>query len=197
VPGTPTASATTTTAALTWSPSTDDRSVTGYDIWRAPGSTGGSFAQVGTSTSAAFTDTGLNPASTYRYQVRARDAAGNLSAFSAPASVTTTGGGSGCAATLTVQTAWGTGYVMQPNTVTNTGTAALNGWTVTFTLPAGHTIAGSWNAVVTVNGQTVTVRGIAGQNTALGVGASTTWGLQAGRANGDTALPAGATCASP
>jgi cellulase/cellobiase CelA1 len=83
-----------------------------------------------------------------------------------------------------MQTGWYNGYVMQPNAVTNNGTSVLNGWTVTFTLPAGTPITGSWNAVVTVAGQTVTARGIAGQNAILGAGATTTWGLQARRHHG-------------
>jgi hypothetical protein len=86
---------------------------------------------------------------------------------------------------------------MQPNTVTNTGTATVNGWTVTFALPAGHTITGSWNAVVTVAGQTVTARGIAGQNATLPAGTGTTWGFQASRPGGSTAVPSAATCTSP
>lgn len=195
-PGTPTASGTTGSATtLTWAASTDNRYVTGYDIYRAPGATGGTFAPVGTSTTNTFTDTGLAAGATYRYQVRARDAAGNVSAFSAAVAVTTPAGG--CSATLVLQTGWYNGYVMQPNAVTNTGTSVLNGWTVTFTLPAGHTITGSWNAVVTVAGQTVTARGIAGQNAVLGAGATTTWGLQAGRPDGTTAVPSGAACTSP
>lgn len=194
-PGTPTASGTTgSTTTLTWPASADNVGVTGYDIYRAAGATGDTFAPVGTSTSNAFTDTGLTAGTTYRYQVRARDAAGNVSAFSAMVVVTTPAGG--CSATLNVQTIWYHGYVMQPNTVTNSGSSDLNGWAVTFALPAGHTITGSWNAVVTVTGQTVTARGIAGQNAVLGAGATTTWGLRAKRPAGDTALPSGAVCTS-
>jgi chitodextrinase len=194
-PGTPTASGTTvSTTTLAWAASTDNMYLAGYDIYRAPGATGGTFAPVSTSSTNTFTDTGLAAGATYRYQVRARDAAGNVSAFSAAVTVTTPA--SGCSAVLRLQTSWYNGYVMQPNTVTNTGTSP-NGWTVTFALPAGHTITGSWNAVVTVTGQTVTVRGIAGQNAVLGAGATTTWGLQASRPNGNTAVPTGATCTSP
>ncbi|WP_308167410.1 GDSL-type esterase/lipase family protein [Catellatospora tritici] len=197
-PGTPTASATSSTATtLTWTAATDNIGVAGYDVYRAPGASGGTFAQVGRPTTATFTDTGLTPATTYRYQVRARDAAANTSAFSPTLTVTTAGGGSGCTAALTLQTGWGGGYVMQPNTVTNPGTATLNGWTVTFTLPAGHVVTGSWNATVSVSGQTVTVRGIAGQNAAIPAGGSATWGFQASRPNGDTTVPTTATCATP
>jgi chitodextrinase len=195
-PGTPTASGTTASATtLTWSASTDNLNVTGYDIYRAPGPTGDTFAPVGTSAYTAFTDAGLTTGTTYRYEIRARDAAGNVSAFSPAVAVTPSAGG--CTASLNVQTSWYNGYVMQPNTVTNNGSSDLNGWTVTFTLPPGHTITGSWNAVVTVTGQTVTVRGIVGQNAILGAGATTTWGLRAKRPAGDSALPSGGVCASP
>jgi chitodextrinase len=194
-PGTPTSSGTTGSATtLTWTASTDNVHVTGYDIYRAPGASG-TFTSIGTSPTNTFTDTGLTAGATYSYQVRARDAAGNVSAFSATVTVTTPAGG--CSATLVRQAGWYNGYTMQPNAVTNTGTSALNGWTVTFTLPAGHTITASWNAVVTVTGQTVTARGIAGQNAIVGPGATTTWGFQARRPDGNTAVPTGAACTSP
>ncbi|WP_240777133.1 cellulose binding domain-containing protein [Nonomuraea basaltis] len=100
-------------------------------------------------------DTGLTPSTTYRYQVRARDAAGNTSPVSNTAEVTTQPGTSTgtCTAVPTVQTQWGTGYVIQPLAITNTGTSAITGWTVTFTLPAGHTLTGSWNGTATVAGR--------------------------------------------
>lgn len=86
--------------------------------------------------------------------------------------------------------------MIQPVTVANTGTSTINGWTVTFTLPAGHTITGSWNATLTVNGQTVTARN-AGHNSTLAASQSTTFGFQATRPNGNTQLPTGYQCASP
>nr|WP_311132473.1 cellulose binding domain-containing protein [Nonomuraea gerenzanensis] len=182
---------------LSWSASTDDVGVTGYDILRAPGATGGTFAQVGTSATTSFSDTGLTPGTTYRYQVRARDAAGNLSPVSNTVQVTTSGGTTGtCTATATVQSQWGTGYVIQPVTVTNTSTSTITSWTVTFTLPAGHTLTGSWNATVTTGGQTVTAKSVSFNGT-LAPGASTTsFGFQAGRPGGNTALPSGYTCTS-
>ncbi|MER7361347.1 glucuronyl esterase domain-containing protein [Nonomuraea wenchangensis] len=191
------ASATTSTGTtLTWTAATDDTGVTGYDVLRAPGASGGTFAQAGTSATTSFSDTGLTPGTTYRYQVRARDAAGNISPVSNTAQVTTQPGSTtgGCTAVPTVQTQWATGYVIQPLTVTNTGSSAMTGWTVTFTLPAGHTLTGSWNGAVTIAGQTVTVRNAA-HNGALAPGAATaTFGFQATRPNGDTAYPSGYRC---
>ncbi|MGW0804671.1 fibronectin type III domain-containing protein [Nonomuraea sp. NPDC002799] len=193
-----TASGTTSTGVtLSWTASTDDNGVAGYDILRAPGASGGTFTQAGTSATASFGDTGLTPGTTYRYQVRARDAAGNISPVSNTAEVTTQPGSSTgvCTAVPTVQTQWATGYVIQPLTITNTGASAIAGWTATFTLPAGHTLTGSWNSVVTVSGRIVTVKNVA-HNGALAPGAGTTSvGFQATRPSGDTALPSGYTCA--
>ena len=200
VPGLPIASGVTASSVnLSWSSSTDNVAVTGYDVFRATGASGGTFASVGTSATGSFANTGLTANSIYRYQVRARDAAGNLSGFSGTLTVTTAnggGGGGGCAATLTAQSQWNNGYVIQPVRVTNTGTSNISGWTVTFTLPAGHSVTGSWNATLTVSGQTVTARCV-GQNSALAPGGVGEWGFQASRPNGNTALPGPASCTSP
>ncbi|TMR17933.1 hypothetical protein ETD86_22685 [Nonomuraea turkmeniaca] len=192
-PGTPTAAGTTSTGTtLSWAASSDNVGVTGYDVLRATGDT---ITVVGSSSTTSFTDTGLSPATTYRYWVRARDAANNVSPESAAATVTTLPGGTGggCTAAATIQTSWSTGYVVQPVTVTNTGSSAKNGWSVTFTLPAGHTITGSWNASLTVSGSTVTARNLA-HNGTLAANASTSFGFQATRPDGNTQAPSGYTC---
>ncbi|HEX6682548.1 MAG TPA: fibronectin type III domain-containing protein [Candidatus Limnocylindrales bacterium] len=196
-PGTLTAPSTTaSTVNLAWGASSG--TVSNYQIERCTGATCTNFAQVATSTTTSATDGGLAANTTYRYRVRATNSAGN-SGYSniVNATTTSTGGGGGCSATLVTQNGWNNGYVMQPNNVTNTGTSTITGWTVTFTLPAGHSITGFWNATVTVSGQTVTARGIPGQNATLGAGASTTWGFQATRPSGNTQLPQGPTCSAP
>ena len=190
---------TASSVSLSWTASTDNVAVTGYQILRAPGASGGTFTQVGTSTSTSFTNSGLTAGTTYRFQVRALDAAGNLSAVSNTVTAATqTGGGSGgaCSITPTMQTQWQTGYVIEPARVTNTSTATINGWTVTFTLPAGHSIVGSWNTVLTVSGQTVTARNVS-HNGTLAPSASGTFGFQVSRPNGNNQLAGGYTCASP
>ncbi|MEW9554338.1 endo-1,4-beta-xylanase [Nonomuraea sp. NPDC050783] len=196
-PGTPTAgTVTSNSAALTWTASTDTggSGLAGYNVYREQGATD---TLLGQSTGASITLTGLSPSTQYQVYVRARDGAGNLSANSALATFTTEsgpGGGGGCTAAGTVQTQWGGGYVVQPVTVTNTGTSAITGWTVTFTLPAGHTLVGSWNAGVTVSGQTVTAKN-ANYNGNLGPNATTSFGFQVARPSGDTQTPSGYTCA--
>ncbi len=78
-----------TTVDLSWNASTDNVGVTGYDVYEGAtllGNVAATTTQV----------TGLTAATAYSFTVRARDAAGNVSAASNAAAVTTTGGGGGC-----------------------------------------------------------------------------------------------------
>ena len=75
---------------LNWTASTDNVGVSGYRVERCQGAGCTNFAQVGTPTATAYSDTGLSPSTTYRYQVRAVDASGNLGGYSTPAEATTT-----------------------------------------------------------------------------------------------------------
>jgi chitodextrinase len=72
-----------TQASLSWSGATDDIAVSGYEVYRG----GALVATLGNVTS--YTDTGLAPATTYAYTVRALDAAGNRSPHSNTANVIT------------------------------------------------------------------------------------------------------------
>jgi len=69
---------------LHWNASTDNVGVTGYRIRRD-----GSDTVLTTVTATTFTDSGLNPSTTYSYTVEAIDAAGNGSGQSAPVSSAT------------------------------------------------------------------------------------------------------------
>ncbi|GII81481.1 hypothetical protein Sru01_64630 [Sphaerisporangium rufum] len=197
-PGTPSAANITSSGAtLSWSASTDTggSGLAGYDVYRRQGTTDTLLAQTATNST---TLTGLTAATQYQVFVRARDGAGNLSGNSALATFTTTTGGGngngGCSATVTAQSQWSGGYVAEVK-VTNTGTAAVSGWTVTFTLPSGHAVTGSWNATVTSSGQTVTAKNVS-YNGSLGPNASTNFGFQASRPGGNTQVPATATCSA-
>jgi mannan endo-1,4-beta-mannosidase len=188
VPGTITTSGlTSTSVTLSWGASTDNVGVTGYDIFRATGASGGTFASVGTSTTTSFTNTGLTANTTYRFQIRARDAAGNASAFNTAVPVTTPGGGTGgCSATIPVQSQWSGGYVVQAVT-TNTRTSNISAWTVTFTLPAGQTITNSWNVSITISGTTVTAHNLS-YNGTIAPNGTQGWGFQASRPSADTTV---------
>jgi hypothetical protein len=75
------------TVSLSWTASTDNNGVTGYDIVRN-GTTIGTVS--GTTT--YYLDASASPGTQYTYTVDARDGAGNVSPPSAPATVTTPSG---------------------------------------------------------------------------------------------------------
>ena len=74
---------------LSWTASTDNVGVTGYLIERCQGASCANFAQISTSTTTTYSDTGLTAATSYSYRVRATDAAGNLSTYSGTATAST------------------------------------------------------------------------------------------------------------
>ncbi|WP_267403225.1 MULTISPECIES: reprolysin-like metallopeptidase [unclassified Chryseobacterium] len=91
------ASGTTSTSTnLSWSGSTDNVGVTGYDVYQGS-------SLIGSTASTSYTVTSLSPSTTYNFTVRAKDAAGNTSVSSNSVSVTTLAGStvSYCSATST------------------------------------------------------------------------------------------------
>jgi Fibronectin type III domain len=76
---------------LSWTGSTDNVGVAAYLVERCPGSNCANFAQIASVPGATtvYSDTGLVPASTYTYRVRATDVATLDSAYSSTASATT------------------------------------------------------------------------------------------------------------
>ena len=74
---------------MSWAAATDNVGVTGYRFERCQGASCTTFSQIATPTGTSFAHTGLSPSTTYRYRVRASDAAGNLGAYSPIASATT------------------------------------------------------------------------------------------------------------
>jgi mannan endo-1,4-beta-mannosidase len=123
--------------------------VTGYDVFRATGASGGTFTQVGTTATTTFTDTGLAASTTYRYNVRARDAAQNVGPASGTVAVTTQSGGGGTGTCRVNYSAsnWGGSNGFTGNvSITNTGTSAINGWTLAFSFASGQRVAQGWSA---------------------------------------------------
>lgn len=87
-PTAPTLSASGTTSTstnLSWSGATDAVGVTGYDVYQGS-------SLIGSTASTTYTATSLSPSTTYSFTVRAKDAAGNVSASSNTVSVTTSAG---------------------------------------------------------------------------------------------------------
>ncbi|GIF99559.1 PQQ-dependent sugar dehydrogenase [Catellatospora citrea] len=89
-------SASGTTVTLQWTAATDDVGVRAYDVHRG-GVVVGTVS--GNPPATTFIDSGLAANTTYQYQVRARDAAGNTGPASNTATVTTTGGCTVCTVT--------------------------------------------------------------------------------------------------
>ncbi|MEV5709152.1 cellulose binding domain-containing protein [Actinoallomurus sp. NPDC052274] len=79
---------TSSSVSLSWNASTDNVGVTGYEVYQ-----GSSLATTVSGTSA--TVSGLAASTSYSFKVRAKDAAGNASAFSATVNATTDSSGGG------------------------------------------------------------------------------------------------------
>ncbi|WP_431945297.1 extracellular catalytic domain type 1 short-chain-length polyhydroxyalkanoate depolymerase [Micromonospora marina] len=95
-----------------------------------------------------------------------------------------------------VVNAWNNGLTTAV-TITNTSTAAINGWNLAFTLPGGQTITGGWNATYSPSSGAVTARNVS-YNAAIPPGGSVDIGFQATH-TGNTGRPAsftlnGSTC---
>ncbi len=74
---------------LSWTASTDNVGVTGYNIYRCTGLGCTPSTQITTSATNSYSNTGLSASTVYVYRVAAYDAAGNVSAQSSSASATT------------------------------------------------------------------------------------------------------------
>ena len=98
---------------LSWTASTDNVGVTGYEITR-----NGTTLTTTSGTGTTYTDPTAAPNTFYTYSVRATDAAGNFSQPSDPATVTTPAGGSTFTFTPTDDS-----YVDQVSASTNFGAA--------------------------------------------------------------------------
>ncbi len=84
-----------TTLTLNWNASTDNVGVTGYDVYQGA-------SNIGTVTTTSANITGLSAGTAYTFTVRAKDAAGNVSAASNAVNVTTQSAGMSCPVTETL-----------------------------------------------------------------------------------------------
>ncbi|MFG1883334.1 fibronectin type III domain-containing protein [Micromonospora sp. NPDC049102] len=134
---------------LRWAPSTENVVLDRYEVYRVDA--GGQLTLVRelyqfpprpTMTQVS----GLTPNTTYTFVVRARDEAGNWSALSPPVTVTTLPPPPSCAV-RTVVRQWSDGFVAYL-AVENTGTTAVNGWTMTWRFWASQQVRALWGAQV-------------------------------------------------
>jgi cellulose 1,4-beta-cellobiosidase len=98
---------------------------------------------------------------------------------------------SSCSAAYSVQSDWGSGFTASLN-ITDNGTAAITGWTLTYAYAGNQTLANGWNGTWSQSGKTVTVAN-ASYNGSLAAGASTTAGANFNY-SGTNAAPASVTC---
>jgi len=106
-------------------------------------------------------------------------------ASSSPPASSSSAGRSSCSVAYTVN-AWNTGLTTDI-TVTNTGTATINGWSLAFTLPTGQVITSGWNATYSPTSGAVTATNVS-YNGTITAGASANFGFQANH-TGNTAKP--------
>jgi Cellulose binding domain/Fibronectin type III domain len=149
-------------AALSWSPSTDNVGVTGYNVYRFDGLYISTLLATVPGTTYTATP-GRLPESFY---VRARDAAGNVSIASnaVPAGSTPTSSPPSsppptppsCRAGYANSSQWAGGFVADLR-VTNTGPAPISGWTVTFSFGGDQRIVSAWNGTFRQSGTAVTL----------------------------------------
>jgi endo-1,4-beta-xylanase len=105
-------------------------------------------------------------------------------------SVSSSPGGTGTCRVTNAVNAWNTGLT-DNITITNSGSAAINGWSLRFTLAAGQTITSGWNAAYAPNSGQVTATNLS-YNGSIPPGGSTTIGFQATH-TGNGAAPSGFT----
>ncbi|MFC0528949.1 cellulose binding domain-containing protein [Phytohabitans kaempferiae] len=180
-PGTPPgfslASQTALTARLSWSPATDNVGVTGYDVYKFDGLWLSTLLATVTGTSHTVP---LGPGRNLFY-VRARDAAGNLSAVTT--TVTVQGATNPpvdpgvCRVVYTTQSQWTGGFVASVTIHNSSPAAAIDGWTLSYVFPGDQRVTSAWSARVTQTGAVVTAQN-AGWNHAIPIGGSVTFGMQ-------------------
>jgi hypothetical protein len=172
---------------VSWTGSTDNVGVTGYLVERCAGTSCGTFEQIATPTSSPYADGGLSGSTSYSYRLRATDAAGNLSAYSAKVSVTTPAGAGDTQAPTVPLGLKSSGVTASAVTLT---------WNASSDLPAsGGTGVGGYR--VYRNGNTATPVATVTTGTSYtdsGLAGSTTYSYQV--AAFDKATPANVSAAS-
>jgi cellulose 1,4-beta-cellobiosidase len=98
---------------------------------------------------------------------------------------------SSCSAAYSVPTDWGAGFTAAI-TVTDNGTSAITGWTLTYSYTGNQTLQSGWNGTWTQSGKTVTVTNLS-YNGSLAAGASTSLGANFNYSGTNTA-PTSVTC---
>ncbi|MFI7250297.1 cellulose binding domain-containing protein [Micromonospora chalcea] len=176
-PGRPTASAVTDRAAtISWPAATPGASpIAKYEVHRQYGAVS---EQLGETAGTSLTVGNLEPGARYTVNVLARDTAGRVSWSSPPLTFATgSPAESSCAVRFNDDNDWGNGYVANVEVI-NTGTKAVDGWTLTWTWPtAWQQVNSGWSATWDQQGRNVRVTPTADNRRLAADGGSTTVGF--------------------
>jgi endo-1,4-beta-xylanase len=115
-------------------------------------------------------------AGTSTVTVTAKDGTGASGSATFTWTIASGGGGGSCQVVYTTTSQWGGGFTANV-TITNTGSTAVNGWTLKFTFPGDQHITSAWNGSATQSGQNVTITN-ASYNGAIAPGGNTSAGFQ-------------------
>ena len=123
-------------------------------------------------------------AGTSNVTVTARDSTGASGSVSFNWTISTGSTGGGTCQVAYVKNEWGGGFTANI-TVTNTGTSAINGWTLKFTFPGDQKVTNAWNATLTQTGNAVTATN-ASYNATITPGGNAQFGFQGTWTTNDT-----------
>jgi chitodextrinase len=126
---------------LSWTASTDNVGVSGYQLERCQGAGCVNFAQIATPAGTSFSDSGLAASTSYSYRVRASDGSGNLSLYSNVASATTA-----------ASTGLVAAYSFNEGTGTSVADASGSGNTGTINGGATWVVAGKYGTALSFDG---------------------------------------------
>ncbi len=139
-----TASGTTqTTTNLSWTASTDNVAVTGYDVYQ------GATLLGSTTTATTYAVTGLTASTAYAFTVKAKDAAGNISADSNTANVTTLANSTNATDLMFSEYIEGSSNNKALEIANNTGAAVSLS---IYTVKKQTNGAGAWSTGITLSG---------------------------------------------
>ncbi|HET9171844.1 MAG TPA: cellulose binding domain-containing protein [Actinospica sp.] len=141
-----------TSATVTWAAPSGGQPVR-YEVEQQYGTDSQLLAE---STGTSATLQNLVPGTTYRINVLATDQSGRLSEPSDPVTFTTsTPTDSSCAVNYQITNGWGNGFVASV-TISDTGSAPIDGWSLTFSFPStAETLSSGWNANWSESGENV------------------------------------------
>ncbi|HEU5425387.1 MAG TPA: cellulose-binding domain-containing protein [Actinocrinis sp.] len=147
------------------------------------------YTATGLPTGLSISSSGLisgtpSTAGTSSVAVTARDSTGASGSVSFTWTISTGSTGGGTCQVSYVKNEWGGGFTANV-TVTNTGTTAINGWTLKFTFPGDQKVTNAWNATVTQSGSAVTATN-ASYNAAIAPGGNAQFGFQGTWTSNDT-----------